>query len=142
MAEIALVTLVTDTNKNDMKTTLLSLLFALFVFASVETNAQGTLQFNQVLNVELNGSTPFTFTVPANKVWKIESVGTGYHSSSIYLRNTSNEVLAYLYYNSPDNRVKLPYWLGSNFSGNIYRVGNLGSGNKASLSIIEFNVVP
>jgi hypothetical protein len=46
-------------------------------------NAQGNnLQFNQAIyvTISLNGvlTTTQSFTVPANKVWKIESAGTGF----------------------------------------------------------------
>ena len=119
----------------------IGLFIALFGVADNAT-AQGTLQFNKVIVVTLDGSNPFAFTVPANKVWKIESAGSGYYSSTIYLREPSGDRLAYIYTNSVNDQVRFPYWLPSGFSGDFYRIGNIASGPKSTVSIIEFNVIP
>lgn len=104
--------------------------------------AQGTLQFNQVIVVILDLSNPFAFTVPANKVWKIESAGSGYYSSTVYMRDAAANRLATLYTNNRDDRAQLPYWLPSGFAGDFIRFGNTSSAPKATVSIIEFNVIP
>lgn len=119
----------------------LALLFLLFLCINT-ANAQGNLQFNQVILYTLDVDTPQSFTVPAGKVWKIESASSGYYSSSVYLRDASGNTLATLYANNLDYRVHYPYWLPSGFSGDFRRLGNTSSGPKATVSILEFNVIP
>lgn len=114
---------------------------ALFYFA-MPAQAQKTLEFNQVLNFKVGGSYPdvAAFTVPANKVWKIESAGTAYSGTSyLYLQDSSGERIWYMGGNSGDI-VHYPYWLPSGFSGFFERSFNSSSGG-GSISIIEFNVV-
>ncbi len=104
--------------------------------------AQGNLQFNQVIVITLDGQTPQSFTVPAGKVWKIESASSGYYSSTVYMRDGAGEFLATLYSSNVGYRVNYPYWLPSNFSGDFIRYGNVSSGPKSTISILEFNVIP
>ena len=118
-------------------------LFVLFALSITPAIAQGgNLQFNQVIVYELDGQNPTAFTVPADKVWKIESASSGYYSSTVYLRNTAGDFLATLYSSNLGYRVHFPYWLPSNFSGDFIRYGNVSSGPKSTISIIEFNVIP
>lgn len=118
------------------------LIFIGLVLISHTSVAQGNLQFNQVIVFTLDIDTPQAFSVPANKVWKIESASSGYTSSSVYMRDASGNYLALLYTNNQDNRIDLPYWLPSGFTGDFRRLGNTGSGPKSTVSIIEFNVIP
>ena len=103
---------------------------------------QGNLQFNQVVLITLNIDTPQAFTVPAGKVWKIQSAGVGTSSTSIYLRDSAGEGLAILYSTSSDVEIKFPYWLPTGFTGDFRRFGNTSTAPKATVSIIEFNVIP
>jgi len=119
-----------------------NLLFILVFAISQSLCAQGNLQFNQVIIFTMDGLTPQPFTVPANKVWKIESAGSGYYSSTVYMRDASANILALLYSSDANYRVNLPYWLPSGFTGDFYRSGNVPSGPKSTVSIIEFNIVP
>lgn len=104
--------------------------------------AQGTLQFNQVLLFELDGSAPVNINIPSDKVWKIESCGVGSTSSSyaIFLRNSSGDQITYLFRNTSQMLPNLPFWLPSGFQGEFYKTG--GTAVKGAVSVIEFNVVP
>ena len=94
--------------------------------------AQGNLQFSQVLVLDGNQNTP-TYTVPAGKVWKVESAtissGSGYLALSI---NGSGASIV-TYANGGNN---LPFWVpgGTLIGFYIYQTGKV--------SILEFNVVP
>jgi hypothetical protein len=114
--------------------------FLLFVAGfSQQAFAQGNLQFNQVILFTVPQNTTVTFTVPAGKVWKIESVGVGgTGSTSLLLRDASANTIAYLYGSS--NPAQLPFWLPSAFSGSFQSTGT--NPYRDVVSIIEFNVVP
>lgn len=124
------------------------LIFVLVFFVSLGANAQGNLQFNQVLKVSATVE-----TVPAGKVWKIESYqqsnvsGTSNSTSTcdvarvrpyiidgqIYhnIKNIASGNAGYVY--TAENR--MPIWL---------RAGQTAATSCPSdfLSVIEFNVVP
>lgn len=101
--------------------------------------AQGNLQFNQVILIELAPSGTQSITVPSGKVWKVESCGTGTTAPGIHLRNSSLQYLAVFGSGASTTSVTYPFWLPSNFSGNLQ---NNSSTQRSVLSIIEFNVVP
>jgi hypothetical protein len=107
-------------------------LFLLVLFFLGSYNAQGNLQFNQVLVLDGNQNTP-TYTVPAGKVWKVESAtissGSGYLALSI---NGSGAAIV-SYANGGNN---LPFWLpgGTLIGFYIYQTGKV--------SVLEFNVIP
>lgn len=122
------------------KIILLSFIFVLFV--SEKTAAQGTLQFNQVKLFDLASGTAQTFTVPAGKVWKIESSGVGSASCNIQMQNAAVQNMAYIYTSSASSTQSVfPMWLPSGFSGGfLYGAGC--SPFRGTVSIIEFNVIP
>ena len=102
------------------------------------SDAQGNLQFNQVINLEfVSGGT--TATVPAGKVWKIESC----------MLNTVSNTYAYMLYNgvyynmrqqqSSAHNVNFPFWLAP---GTTVTFGGNGGGSGGLVSIIEFNIIP
>ena len=98
-------------------------------FFILESKAQGNLQFNQVLNVQFTPSASTTLTVPAGKVWKLESM----------VMNSSNAAGCFsyngtFYYLRPEN---CPFWIGSEQTITFGAGCSLGM-----ISIIEFNVVP
>lgn len=139
----------------------ISVLFAtiLFVFLSYTASAQGDLQFSQVINynlfVQANGSVYYdtdevTLTVPAGKVWKIES---GHLSEQITNSNNQYKVPGgYLLLDgsiiagesSNNYDPKFPIWL----SPGTYTITLQGGTNSSNyawfafVSIIEFNVTP
>tara|TARA_Y100000385_G_C12562894_1_gene412936 strand:- start:131 stop:466 length:336 start_codon:yes stop_codon:yes gene_type:complete len=101
-------------------------------FISVQLFAQGNLQFNQVLILDAN-SGGNSVTVPAGKVWKIESVALS--NNNAYFQIQWGGVNYFVLNNSAPYE-NLPFWLPSNES--ISLVANVNS----KVSIIEFNVVP
>jgi hypothetical protein len=112
---------------------------------SLSFNAQGNLQFNQVLHLEITCCTASTFTVPVGKVWKIE--GAMAYNNSYPTRITAingNPMEAYLtgytYLNYGILPIPLPYWLPTNTQVS-FNTGS-GLGQKGYVSIIEFNVIP
>ncbi len=124
-----------------MKKILTSLFFAaIFIFGfSKSSSAQGNLQFNQVILLDINFNTIQPIAVPAGKVWKIESTGSGSSSSNgVYLRNASATPIAFFSTMSASTSV-YPYWLPSGFTGSFQ---NFSPSIRCTVSIIEFNVVP
>ncbi len=131
------------------------LIIALFTALAFAIKAQGNLQFNRVFLVEnsftipINILGPFSdvsITVPAGKVWKIESVmasiynGNGSISTSVavLLNNKSlyqGEVMA-----------SFPVWLPEGtYTLRLVYTSNTGSTNNVAyggISGIEFNVTP
>ena len=99
---------------------------------SLSVSAQGNLQFNQVLSLDANvAGNPVT--VPAGKVWKIESVA--FSNNNAYFQIQWGGV-NYFVLNNSAPYANLPYWLPSGESVSL--VANVN----AKVSIIEFNVVP
>ena len=119
-------------------------LFA-FIFFGAQSIAQGNLQFNQVLHLEITCCTASTFTVPVGKVWKIEGsmAYTNNYPTRISAIN-GNPMEAYLtgytYLNYGVLPIPLPYWLPTNTQVS-FSTGNT-IGYKGYVSIIEFNVIP
>jgi hypothetical protein len=125
--------------------------------------AQGNLQFNEVKNIEITGTTlPYdpnvfgvpistigTITVPTGKVWKIESTSVKennlfpIYSTSPFVLFLNNHV-AYSTNQGTNNQpfVFLPIWL----SAGSYQVKISSSAAQlnaiASISAIEFNIAP
>ena len=121
-------------------------------FISLQLSAQGNLQFNQVLTPSFTGSISAqstsslgTLTVPAGKVWKIES-GSGVSISNNFFGDvqTARFMLDdFTVIGHKTNPVSYPIWLNEG-TYNIYvthSTSNTAS-YKWGLSIIEFNVVP
>jgi hypothetical protein len=121
------------------------LVFFAFIFFGAQSKAQGNLQFNQVLHLEITCCTASTFTVPVGKVWKIEGsmAYTNNYPTRISAIN-GNPMEAYLtgytYLNYGILPIPLPYWLPTNTQVS-FSTGNT-IGYKGYVSIIEFNVIP
>jgi hypothetical protein len=129
----------------------------ILLFAVNSIKAQGNLQFNQVKNLEITGTTTLngalqlttigSITVPSGKVWKIESVTAfentiqaNYYTYGLGLKvNIGNHIA----YDASNNvTIHYPIWLSA---GNylIKSCGNTGPINVVtSISAIEFNIVP
>ena len=130
------------------------LLILAIAFSSVSFG-QGNLQFNQVINYESNvntggnsTSTHTSITVPAGKVWKIETC-------SFHFLQTIEKPVSYSYSNvrigmntvfhftasSNYQAQHLPLWLSE---GTYTVIGTSYSGWNVTVafSAIEFNVVP
>ncbi len=146
-----------------------NILFTILFFPLISnSNAQGNLQFNQVINYTFVADMASTggilvdtvmFCVPIGKVWKIESFGTpkccgsGTSPNSLFLSsssayrygflNASATVLLSEY--AANNANLTPIWLQSGYCGQFTFNSGTGSATQtqtALISIIEFNVVP
>ena len=122
---------------------------------SLSVNAQGNLQFNQVVNGSIDANilttqvTPGSITVPAGKVWKIESVsyfsypGTTFQNNNVSISSQvwigNHQVWA----ENSNTAVIFPIWLSAG-TYNIQLGQAFGSTTpvRFSWSVIEFNVVP
>ncbi len=107
----------------------------LLLFSKI-SDAQGNLQFNQVINLEfVSGGT--TATVPAGKVWKIESCMIT--STNFYACMVVNGVTYYMRQHNTSSSAwdNFPFWFAE---GKTITFG--GGCSSGILSIIEFNVVP
>ncbi len=127
-----------------MKTSILTLTLAAVLYILPNSlKAQGKLEFNKVIYTDVPAAGNVPISVPAGKVWKIESAGCGVPASGtyIYLRNSSSQNVAILFLsgNPHEYKVALPYWLPESFTGSFQQSGNSSA---CSVSIIEFNVVP
>lgn len=114
-------------------------IIALLLLATV-VKAQGNLQFNQVILLDIATAATQAITVPANKVWKIESVGTGTSSNpNVELRNSSAVSIAHFAsMTGTGATASYPFWLPAGFSGSFINFNSA----RSCISIIEFNVVP
>ncbi len=127
-----------------------------FVFTT-RSLAQGNLQFNQVKYMQFSvtqvGTSSYTdatvnITVPANKVWKIETLTSSTYISSNNLLTFSNggriAIDNRLLFDANSNVQVMPHWLPPGTYTLSIRSTTLTNGTPfyGSLSAIEFNVVP
>lgn len=102
-----------------------------------------TPEFSQVFLTQLApGATSPDFTVPADKIWKIESAGIGGTKGAIYLNSGTGVTLktvAIIFSTISDNDygVHLPFTLPAGFVGSIKNDSN----NDALVSITEYELV-
>jgi hypothetical protein len=109
-----------------------NLLFLFFLLIRFSFTAQGNLQFNQVLILDGNTSTP-TYTVPAGKVWKVESATISSINGYLALSINGSAASILQVVNGGNN---LPYWIPAGTLVGFY-IASVGK-----VSIIEFNVIP
>lgn len=109
-----------------------NLLFILAITFSSLSFAQGNLQFNQVLLLDVSNPANAVI-VPAGKVWKIESVALS--SNNAYVQLVIGGTSFFLA-NSSVPFEHFPYWVPGGTS-----LGLFGSA-QGKLSVIEFNVIP
>lgn len=124
-------------------------LLALFCgFFASALQAQGTLQFNQVITESFTGTasgvtTIGTITVPVNKVLKVESAS--FYSGSSPNNTSGNwakigSFLLWYYVGNGGIDKRFPIWLKT---GTYDVIANRSSGSvEIAISGIEFNVVP
>jgi hypothetical protein len=122
-------------------------LFFLILLGGVlsRSSAQGTLQFNRVLLLESGQQNcNQCWTVPANKVWKINAVAGGPNSGYPQLV-INNKTLSYLANNSTNSANILypvqmfPLWLPA---GATFGFTGMCSSCNMAFTGIEFNVIP
>ena len=120
--------------------------FWVFLLVSVSLKAQGNLQFNQPILI-----TNVLSTVPAGKVWKIES----FTPSSAYQVHGGNPIAFQITINGDNRIVGMPAGLNYNYNSGSHSAvihslpiwlpagSTLVSGTGVSMiSVIEFNLVP
>jgi hypothetical protein len=109
---------------------------ALIIGATIFTQAQSNLVFNQVLTFTLDVTNPQA-TVPEGKVWKVESI----HGQNLFVSKTGNS------YGSDMNNVDFGYFSSGQPAkwfpeGTILSNGpNVTPSRTVHLSLLEFNVV-
>ena len=136
------------------------LVFAVSALLSVAAMAQSNLQFNQAKIIKLSYTVPNNnsyqaysepITVPAGKVWKIESVIGSQQGSTNYISPTTtvtlDGVILFFYSSSTGNyqAAPLPIWLPEG----TYNLGMVSPSSISTdstmtcrISAIEFNLVP
>ena len=108
------------------------LLISCFLLLSLNSFSQGNLQFNQVLIIDATVAGN-AVTIPAGKVWKIESVAMVSNNSYFQIQwGDAN----YFVINTSSGYSNLPFWLPSNTTVTFI------ASSATKVSIIEFNVVP
>lgn len=128
----------------------LTVLAVLGIFSPSQLMAQGTLQFNQVINATVTGTTSGasqtqigTIVVPAGKVLKIESLSLTWLNTSPaggsgeYAKIDNLVVYAALLTPEPH----FPIWLKEG-THNVYAKRGNSLQAEVSYSAIEFNVIP
>ncbi|HTF04232.1 MAG TPA: hypothetical protein VK826_09400 [Bacteroidia bacterium] len=98
-----------------------------------------TLNFAQVIIMKINPGASPTLSVPAGKVWKIESVGISGTSGSVILQKGAQEI-GILFSTVSNNKYgsQLPFWLNDTFGVSVLNDSTF----RASVSITEWNIAP
>jgi hypothetical protein len=118
-------------------------LFVLVLFILGSYNAQGNLQFNQVLLLNATSNNTAQWTVPVGKVWKIETMGSYSNAMDVYLNNS----IAFAYIGDYNNNFGA-FYRGSDSpalwipSGTVLGHSSSNASSFRYFSIIEFNIVP
>lgn len=122
-----------------MKRAIIGIAFGLVLlsFGNVSAQVGTSMQFNQVVLLEFNSGPSPIYTVPAGKIWKIESAGTRCGVEILSVNGNTNgggvDIGESIY------EARLPLWLPENTT--IGFDGGCG-GEWSFVSIIEFTVVP
>jgi hypothetical protein len=126
-----------------------------FFTISIIANAQGNLQFNEVIRQSFTGfivsnAAPVsagTITVPANKVWKIES-GSAV-DIKLYTVPFSLTVDGQLLYSGHDAGSSMPFyssppiWLSAGtYNVSVALITGFNLNFLAKISALEFNITP
>ena len=110
---------------------------AAYCLLPADSSAQGNLQFNQVIMYDMTSGGTQNITVPAGKVWKIESASTSNGSTvGVSLRNAALQNIGIL--STSTAASNFPIWLPTGFTGSFYN----NAAGRSMVSILEFNVVP
>ncbi|TND10479.1 MAG: hypothetical protein FD123_121 [Bacteroidetes bacterium] len=125
--------------KTRITTAIVTALVLLFI-SSPELKAQSNLLFSRAIIYNIPGDSLQNFTVPAGKVWKIESSGSSEPGSSgaIIIKDALNRKMSYLTgASTATGNAVYPIWLPAAFSGSFVTINQRGF-----ISIIEYTVTP
>jgi hypothetical protein len=124
-----------------------TILLAVVILLGCTAFAQGNMQFNNAQHLTFSGTsstaqgTVLNITVPAGKVWKVESgsicwIYQGKASTTgIYLL-LDNQILQ-----SPDNNKSTPIWLPAGSYKVEYNTSNGSYSYSGAISVLEFNII-
>lgn len=115
------------------------ILLIIFGLSSFFVNAQGNLQFNQVLTYSgslTNYASTTDYTVPSGKVWKVEYVESSNAYFFLLINNISRVALKD---GNAGNGISPTFWLKAN---DLMKISASNSGGTYFISIIEYNIVP
>jgi hypothetical protein len=121
-------------------------IFSLFlIFGVSQLWSQGNLQFNQILNLEVTCCSPTSYTVPAGKVWKIESAVSANQYYPVRITNMNGRSLNGHICKDANSSygvfpIVLPFWVAPSTVIQFNTGSN--NGEKGYVSIIEFNIIP
>ena len=110
------------------------ILLFLAIFIQFNSFGQGELQFNQVITQVGTTTNAPIYTVPAGKVWKVESISSSYPN---YLNVNINNVSVDLMYSS--GFMPFPFWLKAT---DVIQIFSASYPINYVISIVEFNIVP
>ena len=132
-----------------------TVLFLAILFGIGLLKAQGNLQFNQVLTYTGTGSGSFSYsspawTVPAGKVWKVESASPNVGNAAVTRAinvNAGSSWGSFALITSAGQETSInpfPIWLKAGDQVQLQAAGNCCSTTNFSyvISILEFNIVP
>ena len=110
-----------------------------FLFCIKAASAQDGLTFSRVVLFDIPADSIRSISVPAGKVWKIESVSMASSGSvpSVFMRNAALQNIAF--FASPVNSASanFPYWLPAEFSGSFL---NNSHSYRCSVSVVEYTI--
>ncbi len=129
----------------------LSILLLLFFSTGSEVYCQNNLVLDTIIYktlIHTSGNSTWQVTIPTGKVWKIENVILSRLDTNEYFALTlEGQILARASYSTSSGeytnfQIQFPLWLPPGDYTFYTAHTNPTSGRKASVSIIEFNIVP
>lgn len=114
-----------------------------FLFITNKTLAQGpiTPSFSKIILYDIRADSTQNISVPANKIWKIESVSLGATGAvpGVLLKDSSNKYIAFFSSPASTASASYPFWLPASFTGAFV---NKNPSYRCSISITEYTVSP
>lgn len=100
-----------------------------------------TLEISQILLHTFNKANPLEIDLPADKVWKIESIGIAGANGTVFLQDHAvapvNLAILFSTIDKNDYGAKMPFWIKPGFQGWLYN----DSSHNCAVSITEYDVV-
>ena len=118
-----------------------AIILAFLTYSNKSLAQDTTLQFSKVILYDIAASGTQAITVPANKVWKIESVSMGSSGTApaVFLKNSSSQNMAFFASPPSAASASFPFWLPEAFTGTLV---NNNASYRCSVSITEFAITP